>query len=469
MELGKIVENKPTANKLPSYQAVSFILTFCAISALFIYLIYSKNIIFGSDAEGFSYAYFETVKSMPRWILLAVFLLTGVLIYGGSKLIQKYEKATLIGCLIIAIAIQILMQKIYPYSLEQNITSVDSNSFYTAAWQYSAGNFLSNFLALVPTLPEHARTNMPGKILFFQFLELFTTSPKVMGYLIISISTLGGLLLYGICKRLFQDRTAALYSFVLYTLIPCKQVFFPILNTITPVFILVSLYLFVVYLDSRNRLYLILLGISLFGLALFEPSPFVTGILFLGVLYHALEKKKVTSKDLIWIVLIPTLSFLAIHLLLFAFLSFDVFRALQYVFKDAATFNTHVGRSYSFWLRENLIEFFYGAGLPILMIFIYFASCLVGQWKWMLKNFLHWSIENIYVLSLALTFGIVLFIGINRAETTRLWIYLAVFFQVPTAYFVAKEIRSNTLFFILAGTLILQTAVTLQRVGFVLP
>ena len=305
--------------------------------------------------------------------------------------------------------------------------------------------------------------------MFFQFLDLFTNSPQVMGYLVISISTLGGWLLYGICKRLFQDRTTALYSFVLYTLIPCKQVFFPILNTITPVFILASLYLLIVYLVARKKLYLILLGISLYALALFEPSPFVTGILFLGVLCYALGQKKITPKDLIWVGLIPTLSFLVVHFLLVVFLSFDIFQALQYVFKDAAAFNTRVRRSYSFWLREDLKEFFFGVGLPIFMIFIYFLLRILSQWKMMLKNFLHVSIENIYGMSLALTFGFVLILGINRAEITRLWIYLAVFFQVPAAHFLTKEARSNTVFFILAGTLIVQTMVTIQRVGFVLP
>ena len=172
------MENKPAENKPSSGQAIPLILTLCAISAVFIYLIYSKNIIFGSDAEGFSYAYFATVESMPRWILLAVLLLAGAFIYGGSKLIQKYEKATLIGCLVIAIAIQVLIQKVYPFSLEQMISSVDSNSFYTAARQYSPNQLLSQFLSLVPTLPEHARTNMPGKYCFFNFWIYLPIRPR---------------------------------------------------------------------------------------------------------------------------------------------------------------------------------------------------------------------------------------------------------------------------------------------------
>ena len=79
-----------------------------------------------------------------------------------------------------------------------------------------------------------------------------------MGYLIISISAFGGLILYGISKRLFHDKTTALYSFVLYTLIPCKLFFFPILNSVTPVFILGCMYLFLAYIDSKNTFLLFL-------------------------------------------------------------------------------------------------------------------------------------------------------------------------------------------------------------------
>ena len=444
-------------------------LSLCAISFVFIYLIYSKNIVFGSDAEGFSYAYFETVQNMPRWILFAVLLLLAAFVFGGSRMIQKKEKLTLVGGLVLAIAIQILVQKIYPYPLEQNITSIDSNSFYTVALHYSPGDLLAHFLTLAPTFPEHAQTNMPGKILLFQFLGVFSSSPQVVGYLIVFISTSGGLLLYAICKRLFQDRTVGFYAFILYTLIPCKQAFLPILNTVTPVFILLSLYLFILYLDSSRKWFLLLLGGSLYALALFEPSPFIMGILFLGVLYRSYDQKKIAIKDLVWIILIPILTFLALHFLLVIFLKFDIIQALQYVFKDAADFNVRVGRRASFWMKEDLKEFFFAAGLPVMLLFVYTLLDLLTQWKMLLKSFLHWPMNQIYILCLCLTLGVVLLLGINLGEISRLWIYLAVFFQVPAAVYLAREARSNFLFFVLSGTLVLQTMITIQRVGFVLP
>jgi hypothetical protein len=44
-----------------------------------------------------------------------------------------------------------------------------------------------------------------------------------------------------------------------------------------------------------------------------------------------------------------------------------------------------------------------------------------------------------------------------------------VFFQIPVAVFLAKKVKSNTLFFVVAGTLIVQNIITLMKVGFIIP
>jgi hypothetical protein len=72
-------------------------------------------------------------------------------------------------------------------------------------------------------------------------------------------------------------------------------------------------------------------------------------------------------------------------------------------------------------------------------------------------------------MSVIITFLLLVFLGINRGEVTRLWIFLAVFFQVPTAVFMAKYVKNNIPFFLVTSTLVLQSLVTLHRVGFILP
>jgi hypothetical protein len=455
--------------KLPSAQSYPLILTICAISAVFIFLIYSKNFVFGSELGNWTYSYYKDIHAIPDWIPFTVLGLTAVNIFIGDKLIQKHEKLAIVLCFLIAFAVQASLQRINQFPMDQIIVSDRATSFYSVATQYSPTELLSQYQTLLPNFPPHSRANLPGKILFYQLLTVFSKSPMVMGYIIIAISSLGSPLIYGISKRLFRDRTVALYSAVLYMLIPCKQVFFPSLNTVTPLFILLCLYLLVVYLDTKKIWLLILLGVSLYFMTLFEPSPLVMGLLFVAVLLNAIGQKKISVRDLAVILFIPTLSFTATYLTFLFVLSFDLIGATQSILKDAITFNSEDKRDYSVWILENAKEFFVGAGLPVMMIFIYFVFSILSQWKTLLKSILKWPMEILYVLSYLLTFCIVLFLGINRGETSRLWIYLAVFFQIPVAYFMAKIIRRNFLFFLLSGMVLLQTMVSLQRVGFIAP
>jgi len=310
---------------------------------------------------------------------------------------------------------------------------------------------------------------MPGKILLFQLLRLLTSDAQVLGYIIVAVSTTGGLFLYGIVKRFFKDQTAALYAFILYILLPCKQDFFPILNTVTPVFILLALYLFILYLDSDKSFFLLLLGVWMYLLVIFEPSPLVTGIIFLGILVKKTAENKLRALDFLKIVLIPAAGFGFVYVIFYAVFSFDLISAFRYVLNDAQQFNTVADRGYAIWFFENGKSFFVDVGIPVMMIFLFSSVALLidGQNKG--KKIIHWSDESLYMLSLGLTYLILIFMGINRGETTRLWIYLAVFFQVPAALFMARKVQSHPAFFLLAATLVIQTLTTLPRVSFIIP
>jgi hypothetical protein len=68
-----------------------------------------------------------------------------------------------------------------------------------------------------------------------------------------------------------------------------------------------------------------------------------------------------------------------------------------------------------------------------------------------------------------MTFAAVLFLGVNRGETSRLWIYLAVLFPIPASLLIARTPRSPLLFVFVGSTLVIQSIVALQTVNFVLP
>ena len=276
-------------------------------------------------------------------------------------------------------------------------------------------------------------------------------------------------MLYGICMKLFHDRLVAFYAFILYALIPGKLVFFPILNTLTPLFILLCIYLFLVYIERKQFLFLWLLGGALYLLVLFEPTPLVTGIMFFGILVNAIGESRISKKDLWALLIIPTLGFLGVYLLFYVLFSFNLLQAFQYIMKDAVNFNLRAHRGYWIWLIENPKEFFYAAGIPTMIIFVYLTSLIFSHWKTLKFNITRWSIEIVFILSLLATFCVVLLLGINRGEITRLWIYLAVLFQVPVAFFIAKIAKSKVLFFFVASTLVVQSMISLQTVGFVIP
>ena len=451
-----------------SSNSVPLVLTFCFISLLLIYLVYSQNIIYGSKPGHWIYPYFKTLTAIPLWLPLSIILLLGLLIFTGSKLILVFEKTTLIACFLLVFVIQILIHSVYPVSLAAIVESEGANSFYTPAIQYTPVEILSQFIALAPTFPLHGQSNMPGKILLFQFIHLFTSSTQMMGVIIILISTLGGLLLYGICKLLFHDRQIAFYALILYALIPGKLFFFPILNTVTPVFLLLCLFLFLLFVERKQAVFLWLFGASLYFLFLFEPAPLVAGIVFLGIFIHALLAKKLSQKELLRLLIIPFLSFLGVYLLFFVFFSFNLFQVFKYILADAVDFNLKANRPYWIWLQENPKEFFFAAGLPVMMIFIFMAAKILTQ-SGSLKSIARWTLENIIVISLLVTFCALLFLGVNRGEITRLWIYLAVLFQIPAASFLGKMPLSKTMFFLVATTLVIQSILTLQRIQFINP
>ena len=443
------------------------ILIACLIGLVMAGLVYARQFVFGSGSGNWIYAYHEPTAA-PLWILLVVLFLLGISAVIGSKRIASHERGTLFGCFILIILIQFLVHDIYPVPLEALVRSDQANGFYSIAMRDSPAETLAQYKVADPSLPMHVRGNMPGKTLLFQLFARFTASPRIMGNAIILLSTFGALLLYGICKRMFRDERVALYAFLLYALIPARFFFFPILNTVTPVFMLLCLYLFLVYLDRKHVVWLWLLGCALYMLVLFEPSPLATGVIFVAILLVALGEKRLSRSDLGRLVLHPLLAFSGVYLAFFVLFDFDLLGAFRSVLAEANNFNQEENRSYRQWLGANTREFFYAAGTPLVVIFVYWVARILRRWRPSSDRVARWSMDTAFVMGLLVTFAAVLFLGINRGETSRLWIYLAALFPIPAALLLAATPRSALLVFFVGSTLVIQSIVALQRVDFVL-
>ena len=279
----------------PSHKA-AVLATISLLNLGLIYLIYNKNLVFGSSAGKWVYHYFEEIEPIPIWVMAASLVLTWLLVFAAGKFIKKHEGFTLAGVFLIALLLQLIITSVHPIPFRELVKSDLANTFYSVSLAFSPAELLSQYQEVVPTMFAHARTNMPSKTLFFHFLGLFTSNPRIMAYLIIAFSTLGGVLLYGICKLLFDDRRTALYAFILYVLVPAKLAFFPILNTVTPVFILACLILLLLFIHNHKIFWLMLLGVGLYLLILFEPAPLPAGLIFIGVIVYSLAKRRLQIK-----------------------------------------------------------------------------------------------------------------------------------------------------------------------------
>jgi hypothetical protein len=431
---------------------------------------------FGSTEGGWVYPFLDGLTARP---FLTFGLLLPALLYFlhlTHKYIATHERAVVAGWIVGGFVFQACLHSLYPFSLGDIVESDQANAFYGVTLQRDAAQLLQNFHAAVGDLPLHAKANMPGKILLYYGLELATRSPQALAYLIMLLSDLGGVLVYLFVEKLFANRTSAVYAMILYLLIPAKTFFFPLLNTVTPVLLFLPLLLLLLYLESRRWVYLVLEGASLYALVLFEPLPLVVGLVFLALLARAYAQKRIGKIDFAIVVGVVPASFLLCHLLMVFLFDFDVVRSFLFAWNDAHEFNAAMGRPYSVWVVHNLKDFLLNAGLIQSAIFIAVAAYHVAKLLWICRNgenrgqrvkdFLTQP-ETVLTLSFLAVLLFTDLVGVNRGETVRLWIFLAVFVQIIAAHFCATRV-GRWAFTAVASLTVLQTAVTISMVGFVI-
>lgn len=444
---------------------------------IFIIALITKDIVFGSSSGNWVYPYINafTVKPILIFLLITPFIL--FLVYLTHNEIYKHEIKIICLWFIVGFICQICIRSLYPYSFGTIIQSDIATSYYSPTIRYSALELISNYDSIADTLPLHARINIPGKIFFFYFLRIFTSSPHTMGYLIILFSNIGAVLTYVISKKLFKNYLIAIYSLILYLFIPAKLFFFPILNTVSPVFILLSLVLFVQYLESHKDIYLILLGLSIYLIVFFEPTLLASGIIFLAFLAKYYWEKKINKVHLLKIGLYGLVSFLSMHVLFLLVFKYNIINNMLFIFNLNVDFYSNNPRSYKIWLFHNLRLFFINLGLIQSFLFWGCSFIILAKFINIYKNKVHRK-KNIlkFIFEpgplLTLSFIVLLLFmdltGIIRGEASRHWIFLMVFVQIIVSYFCVTKLN-NRIFYLVLTTTLLQTVITISMVGFVIP
>jgi hypothetical protein len=432
---------------------------------------------FGSTEGGWIYPILYPLTIRP-FIVFAI--LAPCLVFFShftGKYIRQHEWTVVTAWMVVGFAIQIYLRSLAPFGLANIVLSEDANSFYSVTQRYSPGEFLGSFREIAATLPIHAKANMPGKVLFYYLLELATASPEGLGYLILFVSTLGGALVYLVTRKLFKNQISAIYALILYLLLPARLFVFPLLNTVTPIFVLLPLLLLLLFLESRRNAYLLLEGASLYALVVFEPLPLVLGLVFVALLARGYCLGQIDKADVVRVFIYVPAAFLACHFLVAHLYDFNAWDSFWFAVEDARAFNAEMQRPYALWVGHNLKDFLFGAGLLPSAVFLALSVCLLGKLAWLMsaregrceraRTFLA-EPETLLTLSFLLVLLVIDLMGVNRGETIRLWIFLAVFVQLIVAHQCAVSAKPWVFPSVVTITL-LQTVVTISTVGFVIP
>ncbi len=418
----------------------------------------------GSVAGRWTYPYI-------RPLTVSTLLVFAAIAAGAAALLaipatRRTTRTLLVVWILFATAGHWLLRTTAPFGLERVFLSPGANSFYTLAQERRPGELLARFTLIRRQAPSHARSNMPGKTILVHGLQVLSTRTDVLPWLLVILSNLGAVLMFGLARDLFNDDRAALYAAVLYLFTPARVFFFPLMNAVTPVFVLGLTWLVVRWLLTGRTGYAAAAGLALYVLVFFEPLPLVMGMLCAALGFAAIARGDISVERFLAQAGVMALVFMAAAAAVHETTGFHAWRAFRQIGEHAVGFNEVEGRPYRVWLRANLVEFMFAAG-PSQVVLA--AVAATGAWRpaGALRDGLA---APIVATSLGL-FAVLIttdLIGINRGEVARLWIFLACFFQLPAAYLCAALGHRAAMAAVLGATL-LQVCLATAAIGFVVP
>jgi len=403
-------------------------------------------------------------ESIVIWA--AATALCGGLLRAAEAIDRRGAWMNVVVWFLAAIVIQGLICSLAPFRFDKIFASDGANSFNTVAQHYTPTAMLRNFVEVRQYWPLHGQSNMPGKPILIYWLRGISKRTDVLPWLVLIVSNLGGLFVYGMVWDLFNDRRAALYALMLYVITPGKMFFFPLLNVVTPVATLLSAWLFGRWLKTSNVVYAILLGLTLYLLILWEPLGLVIGLMFSVLMLAAWSRGLISASTILWQSVAMVVGFAAAYAAMFVLFRFHMLSAVRALTGDAIKFNNDALRSYGTWVRRNLYDFLFAVGLCPAVLFV--GSLLDGVVRG------HGTLKRLAEPGAAVAIGVAAtvivtdLIGINRGEVVRLCIFLACFAQIPAAYVCARLETRWAIMLVVAVTL-LHDALGTDMIGFIRP
>jgi hypothetical protein len=408
--------------------------------------------------------YWHYVRGASFTPLIAVLVLAPLVLlaaWTAARSIDRHEVPVLVCWFAAALIFQGYLDTL---SLTSLTTRIDQDHFNQIAQKYGALELLRDYQDLAPHLPLHGKANMPGKVLLYEGMRGLTRSPRLLGYFVMTISAMGGVVLYIVARQLYRDRRAALYAMILYFCLPTRLVLLDTLNVVTPVFA-IGLFFFVVRaLETGSVPRLLILGVAIYGTLLFEPSPLILLPLFLVVGAVARDRRLFDKKRIRDAALVLA-GFVAVHGLMLMLVPFDVFEAARHVFSDARAFNQTSRSIYVAWLLPNLREFFVnsGLGLSLLMIGVFISVLVDTMWNKQARLRRMLDPALLMLVGLVVVVCLVDLMGVNRGEVSRLWIYLGSLLPLAAGG-MFRRILPRWSFYLVACCLVVQATFLIYRV-----
>ena len=426
----------------------------------------AQAVVVGSGEGRWFYTYGQraTAGLVACWILYSAGAALIVLV--PWKHVELRPWWILVAWIVIATGLQWALRSTTRYPLEALFVSDSANSFYSVTRDHDAVEMLRQFDRVRHNAPLHVQSNMPGKLLLIEGLQLISTRTDVLPWLVVGLSNLGAILMYGFVRELFESRRTAMYAAALYLFLPARTFFFPLMNTITPLAAILCGWLLLRWLRTGQTTYPLLMGLALYGLVLFEPLPLVMGLLFLVLVLGAVLRKQIAWDRFVAQAAVAIFVFIGTSEAVTAWSGFDIVRAFHIIGGHAREFNETSERPYNIWIIANLWEFVFGMGFcqaVAIAAALAFGLRTPGDWRQRLSC----PIVTVCVGLLAVLVALDL-IGVNRGEVTRLWIFLACFFQIPTAY-VCSTLNARSAIALVVGVTALQAAVGVTLIDFVVP
>ena len=360
------------------------------------------------------------------WLLLGIWILAATAMHAGLRWHTQHD-------------------------LESIFISRDANGFYTVTEEHPVQDVLGRFARVRTRSPLHVQSNMPGKALLLYVLKTVTERTDVLPWLLILLSNCGAFLMFLVVRELLASREAALSAAILYLFVPSRLFFFPLMNTLTPVIVLVFALCMIRWLQRGSWQYAWLSGIVLYALILFEPLPLVLGLLFIAIALRAILVGAVPWDRLAIQACAAVATMILVSELVLFTTGFNLLMAFRQIGAHATEFNALEQRPYGLWVRRNLVEFVIGMGLCQAVLWV--ATPRQGP-------------VAVVAIGLAAVIVVTDLIGINRGEVVRLWTFLACLAQIPAAAAVSD--RPLFLWLVLVSTLV-PVSIALGMVRFVVP